>query len=116
MSDFDRMCTQLRATEPYLDDNGFTSVVMAQLPRASELPLWVKNLILLGATLLGSAIVAMQLPANGLSAVLLALVTLDTQPLMAAVAQNLPVVLLGCFAVSYLVPYGTFLAVRRGAI
>lgn len=51
-----------RRSEPYLDDAGFTFAVMAALPRSNELPLWVKNMILLVATALGSAIVVWQLP------------------------------------------------------
>lgn len=119
MKDLDLMFRELRTTEPYLNDNGFTAVVMAQLPAQRELPMWVKNLLLLGATLLGSAIVATQLPANTLGTVLVSLATLpaiDAQSLLSVAAQNLPAVLLGCFAVSYLVPYGAILAVRRGAI
>lgn len=118
MKDIELMFTTLRTTEPYIDDNGFTAVVMAQLPGRRELPMWVKNLILLCATLLGSAIVAMQLPADGLGATLLSLIVLpamDIQSMLSAAVQNLPVVLLACFAVSYLAPYGAILAVRRGA-
>ena len=62
MNDIDKLFGELRRTEPYLSDAGFASAVMAQLPQRSELPMWVKNLILLSATVAGSAVVAWQLP------------------------------------------------------
>ena len=119
MKDIDNLFAELRTSEPYLADSGFTAVVMAQLPRSRELPLWVKNLMLLSATALGSAIVATQLPAGNLASVLLSVATLpapDLQSVLAMVAQKLPIILIASVAVSYLLPYGAILAVRRDAL
>lgn len=63
MNDIDDIFKELRRTEPYLSDAGFTAAVVAQLPRPNELPMWVKNGMLLAATLAGSAVVAWALPA-----------------------------------------------------
>lgn len=63
MNDLDQLFQELRQTEPYLPDTGFTAAVIVQLPRRNELPLWIKNLLLLAATAAGSAVVAWQLPA-----------------------------------------------------
>ncbi len=117
MKDIDNLCAELRISEPYLADSGFTAVVMAQLPRTRELPLGIKNLILLAATTLGSAIVAMQLPADNVASVLLSaafLPALDLQSLLAVAAQNVPIILIACVAFSYLLPCGVILAARRG--
>ena len=62
MNDIDKLFGELRRSEPYLSDAGFASAVLAQLPQPSELPVWVKNLMLLAATVAGSAVVAWQLP------------------------------------------------------
>lgn len=62
MIDLESRFSAARQSEPYLDDSGFTAAVMTRLPRRNELPLWLKNLILLGATALGSAVVVWQLP------------------------------------------------------
>ena len=58
----DDMFTTMRTTEPYFEDDGFTSAVMARLPEAKQLPTWLANLILLGFTTLGSSLAAWQLP------------------------------------------------------
>ena len=63
----DNIFAQLRRTEPHLPDEGFTRAVLVQLPEPYELPLWIKNLLLLGATGIGSAIAAWQMPAVKLS-------------------------------------------------
>lgn len=118
MKDIDKLFAELRTSEPYLADGGFSAVVMAQLPSNRELPLWLKNLILLGATALGSSIVAMQLPAGDLGSLLLAaasLPALDIQSLLAAAAQNLPVILMASVAFGYLLPYGAVLVAERDA-
>jgi hypothetical protein len=65
MTDLDRVAGMLRRSEPYVADNGFTSAVLARLPSARTLPLWEQNLILLAATVIGSAIAAWQVPAAG---------------------------------------------------
>lgn len=61
MNELDRMTAALRRSEPYFEDRGFTAAVMAALPAESELPLWIKNLILVAATAAGSGIAAWQL-------------------------------------------------------
>ncbi len=58
----DDLFATMRTTEPYFDDDGFTSAVMARIPEATQLPTWLANLILLGFTTLGSALAAWQLP------------------------------------------------------
>jgi hypothetical protein len=61
MTDIEQVLGRMRQTEPYFEDRGFTAAVLAALPEERELPLWVKNLILIGATATGSGIVAWQL-------------------------------------------------------
>ena len=76
MKDIDSVVAQLRRSEPYFEDHGFTAAVLATLPEERELPLWIKNLIMIGATAAGSAVVAWQ--ASGIKTeALLAQVTLD---------------------------------------
>lgn len=58
----DATLARLRDSEPLLDGGDFTAAVMTQLPRATRVPAWLQNAILLGATALGSAIVAWQTP------------------------------------------------------
>src|SRR2546430_13285620 len=48
---------QLREAAPYIDDDGFTARVMARLPAARREPRWLRAMILLGMTLLGSGVV-----------------------------------------------------------
>ena len=62
MNDIDNMLATLRSTEPYLDDNGFTAVVMEQVPGRAGLPMWKKNAILLVSAGLGSGFAALQVP------------------------------------------------------
>ena len=118
MKNIDNLIAELRSTEPYLADSGFTAVVMSQLPGNRELPLLLKNLILLGATTLGSAIVVTQLPAGNLASLLLSVASLpalDLQSVLAMATQNLPIILIASVAFSYILPYGAILAARRGA-
>jgi hypothetical protein len=61
MNDIDSVAARLRQSEPYFEDHGFTAAVLAVLPDERELPLWVKNLIMIGATAAGSGIVAWQM-------------------------------------------------------
>ena len=61
MKNIDSVAAQLRQSEPYFDDHGFTAAVLAALPEDRQLPLWVKNLIMVGATAAGSAVVAWQM-------------------------------------------------------
>ena len=58
----DSISARLRQTEPTITDGDFTAAIMTQLPRSRDLPAWQKNLILLTATALGSAIVTWQVP------------------------------------------------------
>lgn len=97
---FDDMLAALRSTEPYLADDGFTSGVIARLPEARQLPLWLTNLIMLGFTAAGSAIAAWQLP-------LMKLVSFATTsiPSLASI-PSLPVLgvaAISTFLISYIV-------------
>src|SRR6184192_1237831 len=56
MIDDDTLDRQLREATPYIDDEGFTARVMAKLPAARREPRWLRAMILLGLTLLGSGI------------------------------------------------------------
>ncbi len=61
-NNFDDLLGNLRESEPYIADEGFTSGIIARLPETEQLPLWLSNLILLVFTAIGSGIVAWQLP------------------------------------------------------
>ena len=56
MIDDETLDRQLRDAAPYIDDNGFTARVMAQLPARQREPKYLRAAILLGLTILGSAI------------------------------------------------------------
>ena len=56
MIDDETLDRQLREAMPYIDDEGFTARVMARLPAARREPQWLRAMILLGLTLLGSAV------------------------------------------------------------
>ncbi|MEH6551334.1 MAG: hypothetical protein V7711_05320 [Pseudomonadales bacterium] len=56
------MFQNLRKSEPYLPDDGFTMAVMAQLPTPTILPTWKKNLLLMTATVIGTGLTASLLP------------------------------------------------------
>jgi hypothetical protein len=60
MTDIDGILARMKRSEPYFEDRGFTAAVLAALPEDRELPLWVKNLIMVGATAAGSGVVAWQ--------------------------------------------------------
>ena len=60
MNDIDTMLVAMRRSEPYFESHGFTAAVLAALPEERELPLWIKNLMVVGATAAGSAVVAWQ--------------------------------------------------------
>jgi hypothetical protein len=111
----DRIAAQLRRTEPYLPDNGFAAAVVAQLPRGRALPVWEKNLVLLLATALGSAIAATQIP---FSAALGALQNLLPQFLtsygQAATSAMMPIAafVVG-IAIMYTVSFSLVWTVRR---
>jgi len=56
MIDDETLDRQLREAALYIDDEGFTARVMARLPAARREPRWLRAMILLGLTLLGSGI------------------------------------------------------------
>jgi hypothetical protein len=56
MIDDETLDRQLREAALYIDDEGFTARVMARLPSARREPRWLRAMILLGLTLLGSGI------------------------------------------------------------
>lgn len=67
MNDLDKLFTELRASEPYLDDDDFTAGVMTRLPaQQAALPWWLKNLILMSATVAGAALATWALPVQQL--------------------------------------------------
>jgi hypothetical protein len=56
MIDDETLDRQLRDAVPYIDDDGFTARVMAKLPATRREPRWLRPMILLGVTVLGSAV------------------------------------------------------------
>jgi hypothetical protein len=56
MIDDETLDRQLREAIPYIDDEGFTARVMARLPVARREPRWVRAMILIGLTALGSGV------------------------------------------------------------
>jgi hypothetical protein len=54
--DDDTLDRQLRDAVAYIDDQGFTARVMASLPAPRREPRWLRPMILLGVTVLGSAV------------------------------------------------------------
>ena len=56
MIDDETLDRQLREAAPYIDDDGFTARVMANLPVAQRNPRWLRAMILLGLAILGSVI------------------------------------------------------------
>ena len=56
MIDDETLDRQLREAAPYVDDEGFTARVMANLPAAQREPRWLRAMILLGLAILGSGI------------------------------------------------------------
>jgi hypothetical protein len=56
MTDDETLDRQLRESAPYIDDNGFTVRVMARLPAVRREPRWLRAMILVGLTLLGSGL------------------------------------------------------------
>jgi anti-sigma factor RsiW len=59
MIDDETLDRQLREAMPYIDDEGFTARVMARLPAARREPRWLRAMIFLGLTVLGSGIAYM---------------------------------------------------------
>lgn len=62
MADKDWLSAALAASEPHLDDDGFTDTVMARLPRHDESPARSHDWIIVAAAAVGSAVVAVQFP------------------------------------------------------
>jgi hypothetical protein len=56
MIDDDTLDRQLRDAAPYIDDEGFTARVIARLPAAGREPRWLRAMVLLGVTALGSGV------------------------------------------------------------
>lgn len=52
----DSLDRQLREAAPYIDDAGFTASVLAQLPAPQQKRVSLRGVIILGLTLLGSAL------------------------------------------------------------
>lgn len=70
----DALLDSLQRSEPDLPGDAFTAAVMQRLPRAREMPTWLKDGILLGSAALGSAIVAWQMPLPRVAAIVDALI------------------------------------------
>jgi hypothetical protein len=56
MIDDDTLDRQLRDAAPYIDDEGFTAHVIARLPAVRREPRWLRAMVLLGLTVLGSGV------------------------------------------------------------
>jgi hypothetical protein len=56
MIDDETLDRQLREAVSYIEDEGFTARVMSRLPAARPEPQWLRTMILLGLTILGSGI------------------------------------------------------------
>ena len=56
MIDDDTLDRQLRDAAPYIDDEGFTARVIARLPAVRREPRWLRAMVLLGLTALGSGV------------------------------------------------------------
>lgn len=56
MIDDETLDRQLRESMPYIDDNGFTSHVMASLPVSRREAGWLRAAILIGLALIGTGV------------------------------------------------------------
>ena len=56
MIDDDTLDRQLREAAPYINDDGFTARVIANLPAARREPRWLRALIVVGLALLGTGV------------------------------------------------------------
>ena len=56
MIDDETLDRQLREAAPYIDDDGFTARVMANLPAAPHEPQGLRGMIVLGLALLGTGV------------------------------------------------------------
>lgn len=62
--DFENLLGELRNTEPYFDDAGFSARVISRVATTRRLPGWLANLVLLAFTAVGSALAAWLTPAG----------------------------------------------------
>jgi len=97
----DATLARLRESEPSIADDGFTAAVMTRLPRANALPTWISNTIMLGATAMGSAIVAWRIPLPPADVVL------------EVATANLPALLIAAVALTYSTAAGALLTANR---
>ena len=58
----DDLFKRLRASEPYLADNGFTASVISRLPKQTALSQWKKNGLIILFGLIGLVLAASMLP------------------------------------------------------
>jgi len=98
---FDAHLARLRESEPTIVDDGFTAAVMTRLPRANALPAWISNSIVLGATAIGSAIVAWRIPLP------------PAGVLLDAATTNLPALLIAAVALTYSTAAGALWTANR---
>ena len=56
MIDDDTLDQQLREAVPYINDDGFTTRVIASLPAVRHEPRWLRAMIVVGLALLGSGV------------------------------------------------------------
>jgi hypothetical protein len=72
----------LREQNPYVEDNGFTKRVISALPRRRPQS-WLRPVLLLGATVIGSVLAVLWLPWKNLPVLnLSALLSLNSQVLL----------------------------------
>ncbi len=82
------VAARMRHTEPVIDDIDFTTAVLAQLPRANALSDGFRNAIVLGATVLGSALAAWYSVLPAIPGLLEALTVVATNPAPALLAAG----------------------------
>ena len=81
LEDKDPLDVLLREQNPHIDDDGFTARVLTALPRRRRA--WLRPTVLLGATVIGSALASRWLPWENLSPFdLSALLSLNSQVLL----------------------------------
>jgi len=97
----DATLARLRESEPTISDDGFTAAVMIRLPHNNELPTWISNAIMLGATAMGSAIVAWRIPLP------------PANVLLEVATANLPALLIAAVALTYTTAAGALWTAGR---
>ena len=108
-NNFDDLLGNLRETEPYISDEGFTSGIIAHLPEAEQLPAWLSNLILLVFTATGSGLAAWQLPVSKMVSFTTASIT------SLPVFSSIPVIGVGA-TITFLLSYVIIWLVHSDAI